>query len=356
MKYYLTFPVKGDFWEDPPFIQNGEVQEPAFDQFFSGPVELSTQEMTKYEREIDSALHAEEDTHPMQDNTGILVELEKDWLREKIEWVDLSVHTENGCLVGRFTISTKEPLTEHEDEFLSAYLWKQFDRNWIENMQRKGIPVSGGTLFLQPGEPSMYQLVKEKKYEITDIAHPKYWWLHRIQALVRVNEQVGKGDYGGFIQSESNLSQEGGCWIYDNAICCEDAVVKKEARMFDDAIARDSALITGNSCLFDSAAAEGNCCIRSGEVKEHARIAGDAVLSESVLDGLSPLIAGDSNVYGEVRGAFVVKDVVLPGETLINPTADLFILENSKRRVLVRSREQEAEFQPIKKKKKEMER
>ena len=55
--------------------------------------------------------------------------------------------------------------------------------------------------------------MNEKKYEITNIAHPRYPWLHRIRALRDVREDVHAGDLGGFVQSEENLSQEGQCWI-----------------------------------------------------------------------------------------------------------------------------------------------
>ena len=67
------------------------------------------------------------------------------------------------------------------------------------------------------------------KYKITEIEHPKYPWLHRIQAVSDVNEKVPKGTLGGFIENENNLSQEGTCWIYDDAICCENGEVKEEA-------------------------------------------------------------------------------------------------------------------------------
>ena len=44
-----------------------------------------------------------------------------------------------------------------------------------------------------------------QKYEITDIVHPQYPWLHRIRALRDVREDVHAGDLGGFVQSEENL-------------------------------------------------------------------------------------------------------------------------------------------------------
>ena len=67
--------------------------------------------------------------------------------------------------------------------------------------------------------------MNEKKYEITNIAHPHYPWLHRIRALWDVREDVHAGDLGGFVQSEENLSQEGQSWIAGNAVVAEDAYV-----------------------------------------------------------------------------------------------------------------------------------
>jgi len=40
--------------------------------------------------------------------------------------------------------------------------------------------------------------------------------LYRIRALKDFGD-VKKGDIGGYIQSKSNLSQEGNVWIYDAA-------------------------------------------------------------------------------------------------------------------------------------------
>ena len=46
------------------------------------------------------------------------------------------------------------------------------------------------------------------KYEITDIAHEKYPFLHRIRALRDIGSEVKAGDLGGFVECESNLSFE----------------------------------------------------------------------------------------------------------------------------------------------------
>lgn len=182
--------------------------------------------------------------------------------------------------------------------------------------------------------------MSQKKYEITEITHPKYPWLHRIRARCRVNEQVGPGALGGYVQTEDNLSQDGTCWIYDQAICCEEAVVEDDGRMFDGAVARGSALISGDARMFERAVAEGNSSFFSGELKEDARLSGNAVVNRSD-NGLSPLIGRKSNVYGSVCGWFVVNDNIFEGEHYLNRTEDMFILENGKREVLVKQRKLE---------------
>lgn len=180
---------------------------------------------------------------------------------------------------------------------------------------------------------------EQKKYEITDIAHPKYPWLHRIRALRQVNREVMAGDLGGYVQTEENLSQDGTCWIFDQAICCEDAVVTKDGCMCDGTVARDSALVGGDASMFGCARAEGNSSMISGQLRDDARIAGDAIIGEA--GGLSPVIGGHSNVYGTVCGWFVIDDTVYPGEKFINPTQDLMVMENGKRDVMVKKRKLE---------------
>ena len=52
--------------------------------------------------------------------------------------------------------------------------------------------------------------------------------LYRIKSLKDFGN-VKKGDKGGFIEKECNLSQSGDCWVYDNA------KVYNNAKVFDNA-------------------------------------------------------------------------------------------------------------------------
>ena len=61
--------------------------------------------------------------------------------------------------------------------------------------------------------------------------------LHRIQALKSFGD-VTKGDFGGWVASEANLSQEGLCWVsekarvYGAARVFENACVYRNARVY----------------------------------------------------------------------------------------------------------------------------
>lgn len=341
--YQLKMPMQGRFQMDEPFYEMDDdpnLLEPPQEQYIPDDVLLSEGELAAYEEEVQSFLQQWTSGNEPLDKGGLFEDLaENGRLRSKLEGVEVTAAAEACCLQGRITIRTKEKLTDEEQYILESHVRLQMENGWGSSFP--SIAVPGGSLQFFMEEPDSCYFKAQKKYEITKIPHPKYPWLHRIRSLVTINERVPAGTLGGFVQSEKNLSQEGKCWIYDNALCCETAVTEKEAGLFDGAVARGDALVTGDACLYDRAVAEGRCVIRNGEVKEDARIAGNAVLSEGAIDGLSPLVAGHSNVYGEVWGLFVIKDIVLPKEELINPTEDLFIIENGQRDVLVKQKKLE---------------
>ena len=69
----------------------------------------------------------------------------------------------------------------------------------------------------------------EKKYKLTDetinVGGKK---LCRIEALKDFGD-VKKGDKGGFIEDEHNLSHDGNSWVYDNARVCGDAKIENNS-------------------------------------------------------------------------------------------------------------------------------
>lgn len=73
--------------------------------------------------------------------------------------------------------------------------------------------------------------MQNNKYELTDIAHLQYPFLRRIRALRNIGDKVKAGDFGGFVESEQNLSFEPGdeAWLFDDAISCNEARVDKDS-------------------------------------------------------------------------------------------------------------------------------
>ena len=84
-------------------------------------------------------------------------------------------------------------------------------------------------------------MTMEKKYKLTDetinFCGKK---LFRIKAL-KDFEDVKKGDKGGFIEDEHNLSHDGNSWVYGNAMVCGNA------RVYDNAIVYGNAWVYGNA-------------------------------------------------------------------------------------------------------------
>ena len=74
--------------------------------------------------------------------------------------------------------------------------------------------------------------------------------LYRIQAVKDFGE-VKKGDLGGWIESEKNLSQDDDSWVggetmvFDNGLVSGDAKVFDTAQVFDNAIVTDFGFVNG---------------------------------------------------------------------------------------------------------------
>ena len=66
-----------------------------------------------------------------------------------------------------------------------------------------------------------YKLTEEtKKLDYSDVI------LHRIECVEAFGD-VEVGEKGGWVESEKNLSQDGLCWVYDDAMVYGDALAKK---------------------------------------------------------------------------------------------------------------------------------
>ena len=86
-----------------------------------------------------------------------------------------------------------------------------------------------------------------KKYELTDeTIDVSGTTLHRIKALKDFGN-VKKGELGGYVESERNLSQEGNCWVCGNAKVCGNAWVFGNAEVYGNAKVYGNAWVYGNA-------------------------------------------------------------------------------------------------------------
>jgi carbonic anhydrase/acetyltransferase-like protein (isoleucine patch superfamily) len=138
------------------------------------------------------------------------------------------------------------------------------------------------------------------KYKLTDETIIKYGvTLYRIQAT-KSFANVGKGDLGGFIAKEKNLSQNNDSWVYDNAR------VSGEAQVYGDARVSGEAWIYGDARVYDNARVYGDAWVSgearvSGEAQVYgdARVSGDAWVSGEAWVYDNARVSGEAQVYGD---------------------------------------------------------
>ena len=173
------------------------------------------------------------------------------------------------------------------------------------------------------------------KYEVTDIAHPDYPWLHRIRALRDVGNDVHKGDLGGFVQGEDNLSQQGDCWLFGDAIVCEEALASQDARICESVVIRSSALVSGKVCINGNVVVEDHAIVMAGTISGDCFISGNACLAENRKTGAAPTVIGQAAVYGTVCGSVLVSgsSVILPGIRIDMPTLDVLEIKDGQTRI-----------------------
>lgn len=176
------------------------------------------------------------------------------------------------------------------------------------------------------------------KYEITDIAHEVYPFLHRIRALHDIGDEVKAGDLGGFVESENNLSSEQGdnAWIFDNAISCNNAAVDKDSCLRGEAIACENAYISGGAKLLDHARAEGYAYVCGGGVKAKARISDCARILPSSDKTMLPTLSDNCIVYGTVSGNVRVEGqtVILHNEEIYHDIPEILVIRENGRSII----------------------
>lgn len=146
------------------------------------------------------------------------------------------------------------------------------------------------------------------KYKITDESiQMDGHTLYRIKALKSFGD-VNRGDLGGYIERESNLSQKDNCWIYrmakvfgsarvyGNARVDVDALVYGNARVFDNAQVADFAKVFGEAWIYGSAWIYG-----TARVYDNAHVFGGSKVSGNTRIYGYAQVFGDARVFGDAH-------------------------------------------------------
>lgn len=146
----------------------------------------------------------------------------------------------------------------------------------------------------------------EKKYELFGKSDENGWY--RIRAL-RDFGDVKKGDVGGFVGGEKNLSQDGDCWIYGDAAVFGNAMVSEHAKVLDNARVYEEAIITNYARVCGNAFVYGNT-----EVCNFACVCGNAIVMGNAK------VFDNAKIYGSARvdnGGFVFNNAKIFGEAIV---------------------------------------
>lgn len=138
---------------------------------------------------------------------------------------------------------------------------------------------------------------------------------------------VRAGDRGGYVESASNLSPDGNCWVYDRACVWGLATVTESATVKQSARIRDEAVITGRAVVRGIANVKGRATI-SGDavVRGYARIEDDVVVTDLADVSGHATLLGQVRLSGEAKAlgtALLIGMEHISGQTVMDKAAGL---------------------------------
>lgn len=123
--------------------------------------------------------------------------------------------------------------------------------------------------------------------------------LRRIRATTNFGG-VHKGDIGGWIGCQKNLSQWGHAWVADNAMVYGNALVEGDACVYGNAIIKNNAWIRSQSMVFGNAIVDDSAIVSNdAKVYGDAFIGGDARIVECAKVGGIVYISGGARICGD---------------------------------------------------------
>ena len=189
-----------------------------------------------------------------------------------------------------------------------------------------------------------------KKYELTNETMDfNGKTLYRIRALKDFGN-VKKGNLGGYVESEKNLSHDGNCWIYDkakvygnaivyvnaeiygNAIVSDNAEVRGQATVAGSAKVYDNAWVFGDAQVFNDAKVYGNAKVfNDAKVYGNANVFNDAIVYDNAQVFDNAWVFGVAQVFGDAKAcgdAKVFNYARIGGDALIKSSRDFSLVSS----------------------------
>ena len=145
--------------------------------------------------------------------------------------------------------------------------------------------------------------MNDKKYEILMDKENTIEWegrtLHRIRAL-KDFRNVRKGDTGGYVENEYNLSQEGDCWIYDEAKAMDNSRMYDNSVMYDYSEMYDYSTMYNNSRMYDYSEIHDSSIMHdNGRMYNNSRMYDYSEIHDSSIMYDNGRMYNDSEMYGD---------------------------------------------------------
>ena len=171
---------------------------------------------------------------------------------------------------------------------------------------------------------NMDALIEARNHGKKYVLYRKDGNVWRIQAC-RNFKNVKIGDIGGYVESEKNLSHDGNCWIYDDAVASENSLVTDNASLHVDCCVWGNAVIKDESWIGDYSHVYGNAIVsENAKVYGHSQVFGHASISSHAKINDWSKVFENAMVSGKSR---VLNNAVVSGNTVI--TGDSIVHGNA---------------------------
>ncbi|MCI9077558.1 MAG: hypothetical protein HFH68_01370 [Lachnospiraceae bacterium] len=159
----------------------------------------------------------------------------------------------------------------------------------------------------------------EKKYEFTGLEKEAYAVYRNVIVrqirAVRSFGGVKKGDVGGWIGMEYNLSHGGNAWVKDNAVVIDDSVVCGDALVAGNAVIEEGSVVSGNAVVCGYASIIGSKIHGNAKISGCASVENGAEITDNAIVCGNASVEPNACVYGnaEVCGCGRIPSSVAVG-------------------------------------------